>query len=243
MRQGVRPQGARAENKLGAPGDHPFAGHCGAQGWRLSPARQSRRRQGRRAIHENAAPGIDDQGRPRGGLGRPHRSDDPARQLDGAVAPLRYHMVPGRDSQISPAIGRGARRILLSSAVCARLAVILSGGHRQSSGPSQHRHARCAGDRAARDSGVRDHSRHPADLPFFARHQPDRRRTRRTVVPAFAGVAHGLFPGPPRRQFGRARARAGKHPDLLDQLGADACDRSVLHLCLSRPSCSSIRRC
>ena len=40
-----------------------------------------------------------------------------------------------------------------------------------------------------------------ADLSFFARHQPDRRRTRRTVVPTFAGIAHGLFPGPPGRRF------------------------------------------
>ena len=63
-----------------APGENPFAGHCGAQGRRLSPARQGRRRQGRRAVDEDAAPGIDDQGRPRGDLGRPPRSDDPARQ-------------------------------------------------------------------------------------------------------------------------------------------------------------------
>ncbi|OIQ74171.1 hypothetical protein GALL_441810 [mine drainage metagenome] len=175
MRPGVRPQGARTEDKLGAPGDHPFAGHRSAQGWRLSPARQSWRRQGCRAINENAAPGTDDQGRPRCGLGRSYRSDDPACQLDGAGAPLRHHMVSGRDSQVSPAIDRGARRILLSSAVCARFAVILSGRHRQGSGSSQHRHARRAGDRVAWDSGVRNHSRNPADLPFLTRHQPDRR--------------------------------------------------------------------
>ena len=42
-------------------------------------------------------------------------------------------------------------RFVLSAAVCARLAAVLSGGHRQGSGPSQHRHARRADDRATRD--------------------------------------------------------------------------------------------
>ena len=117
-----------------------------------------------------------------------------------------------------------------SSVVCAHLAVILSGGHRQSSGPSQHWHARRAGNWAARDSCVRDHPWNPSDLPFFACHQPDRRRTWCTVVPTFAGIAYSLFSGPPGWRFGRAGTRTGEHSDILDQLGADTCDRSVLHL-------------
>ncbi len=44
----------------------------------------------------------------------------------------------------------------------------------------------------------------------------------------------GLFPGPARRRFGGARARAGKHPQLPHQLGAHAGHRPVLHLRLPR---------
>ncbi len=131
MRQGARPQGARGEIELGAPGDDALAGHSGAQGRRLPALGQGRRRQGGGAIPEIAAAGIDDQGRARGGLGWPHRPDDPARQLDGTLAPLRYHMVPGRDSQVSAAAGRGAARLVLPAAVRAGLATLLSGGDRQ----------------------------------------------------------------------------------------------------------------
>jgi hypothetical protein len=209
LRQGIRPQGPRGQNELGAPDHHPVAGDCGAQGRRLPASGQGRRRQGGGAIPQDAAPRIDDQGRSGGDLGRPHRADDPARQLDGPVAPLRCHLVPGRHSQVPPAIGRGTFGVLLSATVRAGLAAVLSGGHRQGSGPPQHRHARRAGDRAARDRAVRDRARHPADLSVFARHQPDRRRARRPVVPTFAGVADRLFSGPPRRRFGGAGARAG----------------------------------
>src|SRR5216684_2372668 len=50
-----------------------------------------------------------------------------ARQLDGPHAPLRYHLVPGRYPQVPTAIGRGAVRVLLSTALCAGLAAGLSG--------------------------------------------------------------------------------------------------------------------
>ena len=81
---------------------------------------------------------------------------------------------------------------------------------------------------------VRDRARHPAHLPVRAHHQPHRRRARRAAVPPPDGAADRLFPGPPRRRFGGARARAREHPQVPHQLGADPGHRPVLHLRLPR---------
>ncbi len=83
---------------------------------------------------------------------------------------------------------------------------------------------------ARRDLAVRGDPRHPAHLSVRAHHQPHRRRARRAAVPPSAGAADRLFPGAARRRFGRARARAGEHPQFPHQLGADAGHRPVLHL-------------
>ena len=244
MRQGIWSQGTRAENKLGAPRENPFAGHCGAQGRRVSPARQGRRRQGRRAVDEDAAPGIDDQGRSRGDLGRPPHSDDPARQLGRAC----------RAASTSPGFWARSTNIGTNWARCwsppSSFSCLLSLRHYSFRSSSTRFWSIAASSTLdvlviglLGIAAFRDHSWHPADIPVFARHQPDRRRTRRAAVPTSAGVAHGLFSGPPGRRFGRARARTGKHPDFLDQFGADAGDRSVLHLRLPRRDASFTRRC
>ena len=62
-------------------------------------------------------------------------------------------------------------------------------------------HARCAGDRARHDLGVRDDSRHPAHLSVCAYDEPHRRRARRSAVSSSPGAADRLFPGAPRRRF------------------------------------------
>ena len=164
------------------------------------------------------------------GLGRPADPDDPPRRTVGPHPPLRHHLVPGRDPQISPSPRRGAGRVVLPAALRAGLAAVLPGRHRQGAGTPVLEHARRAGDRPPRDLDVRDRSRHPADLSVRAHHQPHRRRARRAPVPPPAGAADGLFPGAARRRFGGAGARAGEHPQFPHQLGADPGHRPVLHL-------------
>ena len=129
---------------------------------------------------------------------------------------------------------RGAGRLVLPAAVRPRLAAVLPGRHRQGARPSQPEHARRPGHRPGRHLGVRDGPRHPAHLPFCPHDQPDRRRTRRPAVPPSRGAADRLFPGPARRRFGGARARAREHPQLSHELGAHAGDRSLLRLRLRR---------
>ena len=70
-----------------------------------------------------------------------------------------------------------------------------------------------------------------AHLRLQPHHQPHRRRARRAAVPPPGAAAAGLLPGAPRRRLGRARARAGEHPQLPDRQRADAgarrrCSRS-----------------
>ena len=153
---------------------------------------------------------------------------------DRPRAALRRHLVPGRDPQISRPVGRGAGRLVLSPDLCADLAAVLPGRHRQGPGASQHEHARRADDRAGRDRPLRDRSRRPADLPVLAHDQSDRRGAGRQAVPPSPGVADRLFPGAPRGRFRGPGARAREHPQLPDQFGADARDRPVLHVRLSR---------
>ena len=71
------------------------------------------------------------------------------------------------------------------------------------------------------------------NLSVHAYDQSYRRRTRRQAVPAFDGLADGLFPVASRRQFAGARARTRKHPPVPDEFGADPGGGSVLHLRLS----------
>ena len=91
-----------------------------------------------------------------------------------------------------------------------------------------------ADDRHGGDRRVRDRARDAAHLHLLAHHEPHRRRARRAAVPPPAGAADRLFPGAPRRRFGRARARAGEHPRVPHRLGAHARPSTC-----SSPSCSS----
>src|SRR5262249_24289789 len=70
--------------------------------------------------------------------------------------PIRYHLVPPGDPQVSQAALRGAGRLILSSALCAGLAATLPGRHRQGARASQHEHARRAGHWPRRNRFVRD---------------------------------------------------------------------------------------
>ena len=128
----------------------------------------------------------------------PHRSG----------APVRHHLVPGRDPQVSPSAERGAGRLVLPPALCAGVAAVLPGRHRQGARASQHEHARRAGDRPRRDRPVRDDPGDPAHLSVFPHDQSDRCRTRGAAVSALAGAADRLFPGKAGRRLGRPRARA-----------------------------------
>jgi len=79
--------------------------------------------------------------------------------LTEIVTSLRHHLVLGRDSQVSSAIGEVLLGSFFLQLFAARLAAVLSGGHRQGSGPSQYGHAGCDGDRATWYSLVRNNSR------------------------------------------------------------------------------------
>ena len=102
---------------------------------------------------------------------------------DRSLASVRHHLVSGRDPQISPAAGRSAGRLVLPAALCAGVAAVLPGRHRQGARASQHEHARRAGDRPGRDRPLRDDSRHPAHLSVLAHDQSHRRRAGRQAVP------------------------------------------------------------
>ena len=54
--------------------------------------------------------------------------------LSDVAAPVRHHLVSGRDPQVSPSPERGAGRVVLPAAVRAGLAAVLSGGDRQGAG-------------------------------------------------------------------------------------------------------------
>ena len=230
MRQGPWAQGASLPNRLVAACQDALARHRVPARWRVSGPCQGRRGQGAGPVAAVAPACPDDAGRIPRALGRPPDPDGPPGRPVGPLPPLRHHLVPGRDPQISPPARRGAGRLVLPPAVRPGLAAVLPGRHRQGAGASHPEHARRAGHRPGGDRAVRDRPGHPAHLSVRAHHQPHRRRTRRAPVPPSAGAADRLFPGAAGRRFGGAGARAGEHPQFPHQLGAHPGDRPVLHL-------------
>ena len=213
MRQGPRPEGAGvADRMVAARADSPPRHRVPAR-WRLHGAGQGLRGQGAGPVAADRARPHDARG-VRRGLGRRADLDGASGRPGGRRAPLRHHLVPGRDPQVSPAAGRGAGRVVLPAAVRPDLAAVLPGGHRQGAGAPLAQHPRRAGHRPSGDLGVRDRFGHPAHLSVLPHHQPHRRRARRPPVPSPAGPADGLLPGAAGRRFGGAGARAGEHPQL-----------------------------
>ena len=207
------------------------ARHRGAARWRLPAARQGRRRQGDRPVAAVAAADADDAGRVRGGLGRPARADDAPRRPRSTC----------RAASTSPGSSAPSTNTATCSARCwsPRSSCSSSRWSRRCSSRSSSTRCWCIAASSTLDVlviglvddlGLRDHPRHPAHLCVRPHHQPHRRRARRAAVPPSAGAADRLFPGAARRRFGRARARAGEHPQFPHQLGADAGHRPVLHL-------------
>ncbi len=209
---------------------YPVARCRRAQGRQFPLPRQGRRRQGAHSVPVVAAARAHDARGIRGGLGRAPGLDDAARGIARSLSPVRHHLVPRCDSQIPSSPRRGARCLVLPAGVCAGLAAVFPNRHRQGARASQHEHARRAYHRPRGHRAVRERPRHPAHLSVRAYDEPHRRRTRRPSVPAFAGVADRLLPGPPCRRFRCSGSRARKYPQFSHRVGAHPRHRLVVHV-------------
>ena len=227
--QGIRAQGAGTEDELEQTCSYSAAGNRRAARRRLPDPRQSRRRQASRSAPIVSPTRNNDAGRTRGDLGRRHHPDDAARVPDRSLPPLRYRLVCRRGPQVSPSSRRGAGRIVLPSDLRPHLTAVLPGGHRQGARASKHEYARRSDHRSCRADRLRGRSRNAARLSVRAHDEPYRRRARRPAVSSPDGVADRIFPGPPRRRFGRTRPRAREYPPVPDELGAYARHRSAVH--------------
>ena len=211
----------------------PLPGRRGAARRRLSVSRQGRRGQGDRPVAAVAASDHDDAGRIKG-VGRPARADDAPRRASRPVAPLRHHLVLRRHPQVPPR----ARQVLVASFFL-QLFALVSPLFFQVVIDKVLVH-RSLGTLDVLVIGLVTISVFETILGilrtyvFRPYHQPHRRRTRRPPVPSSAGFADRLFPGAAGRRFGRARARAGKHPQFSRPVR-----RSPSSSTCSSPSCSS----
>ena len=122
VRQGPGAQGASLPNRLVAARQDALAGHRVPARRRVPGPCQGHRGQGPGPVAADVPACPDDPGRIPRGLGRRPDPDGPAGRPVGHHPPLRHHLVPGRDPQISapPRRGAGSRRSSSSSSPWSR---------------------------------------------------------------------------------------------------------------------------
>src|SRR5207247_2542627 len=122
--QGAASEGTGGLDALGAAGADALAGDRSVKRRAVPDPRQGRRGQGDGPIADIAAPVDDEPEGVRDGVGRPPYLDDAPCRARRSRSPLRRHLVPRRDTQIPPAVGRGAGRLVLLAALRAGFAAV-----------------------------------------------------------------------------------------------------------------------